>query len=56
MQSRQALIDEIVAIQIEWQKEMSAKYPNIMRRERPGYDEADCVGFTSFATYLRAEL
>lgn len=53
--SQNTLIDEIVAMQIEWQKEISAKYPNLMRRVCTGDDELGGGGFTSFAIYLRAE-
>ena len=47
-------IDEIVAIQVEWQIQMTEKYPNLMARARPVKDDA--YGATSFATYLKGEL
>lgn len=52
----QDLIDRIVAIQVEWQKEMMVKYPCLMRRGRP-LDEGEAEnGTTSFVNYLRSEL
>ncbi|MEW6439314.1 MAG: DUF4125 family protein [bacterium] len=50
------LIDQIVAIELEWQREMMARYPNLMRRARPLEAADEAEGTTSFAMYLRAEL
>lgn len=50
------LIDQIVAIQVEWQKEMMAKYPHLMKRGRPLEDEEKGIETTTFANYLRSEL
>jgi hypothetical protein len=52
----QDLIDRIVASQVEWQKEMTVKYPCLMRRGRP-LEEGDAgIATTSFVNYLRSEL
>jgi hypothetical protein len=48
-------IDEIVAIQLRWQKEMVRKYPYLMAGARH-LAPADGSQGTSFETYLRAEL
>ena len=48
------VIDEMVDIQLEWQKEMCIKYPHLMARGRPLEDNG--YGYTSFKTYLRGEL
>jgi hypothetical protein len=48
------LIDQIVAIQVGWQKEMTAKYPHLMKRGRPLEDEG--IEATTFVNYLRSEL
>lgn len=50
------LIDEIVAIQVEWQREMMARYPHLMRRGRPLESEGKTTRTTSFVDYLRGEL
>jgi hypothetical protein len=48
------VIDEIVQMEVEAQREMFSRYPNIMSQVRPLED--DCTGETSFKTYLRGEL
>jgi len=50
------LIDQIVAVQLEWQRELYSRFPNLMGRGRPLDDPEDPAGATSFATYLRGEL
>ncbi len=50
------LIDQIVAIQVAWQKEMMAKYPNLMKRGRPLDEDDEELLTTSFVNYLRGEL
>ena len=49
------LIDNIVDILITWQKEMTDKYPNLIKRGRPLEDD-DTSPTTSFTTYMRCEL
>jgi hypothetical protein len=50
------LIEQIVAIQVEWQKEMRAKYPYLMKRGRPLQEGEEGLQTTSFVKYLRGEL
>ena len=50
------LIDNIVKIVLEWEEELSAKYPNIVERGRPIYSTEDSQFVTSIETYLRGEL
>jgi hypothetical protein len=47
------LIDEIVATQLGWQKDLAGRYPNLIARGRPLEDGPDAPGGTSFVTYLR---
>lgn len=50
------LIDQIVNIEVEWQREVVAKYPYLMKRGRPLNDGEEGLQTTSFVNYLRAEL
>ncbi len=50
------LIEQIVAIQVAWQKEMIVKYPFLMRRGRPLEEGEEGLLTTSFVRYLRGEL
>jgi hypothetical protein len=50
------MLHEIVAVQMEWQKEMFSKYPALMSRGRPLTDLEKQNADTSFKTYLRCEL
>lgn len=50
------MLNEIVAVQMAWQKEMFAKYPALMSRGRPLTDSEKQQADTSFKTYLRGEL
>jgi hypothetical protein len=50
------LIDQIVVIQVAWQKEMMARYPFLMKRGRPLDDDEEALQATSFVSYLRGEL
>ena len=50
------LIDQIVAVQVAWQKEMMARYPYMMKRGRPLDEEEEALQTTSFVNYLRGEL
>ena len=49
-------IDEIVDINLDWQKEAEEKYPNLRAKGRPLTSKEDSVYQTSFETYLRGEL
>ena len=50
------LIDQIVAIEVEWQREMMKKYPALMQLGRPLDEEDSDSVSTSFVKYLRGEL
>ena len=50
------LIEQIVAIQVGWQKEMMAKYPCLIERGRPLQETEAGTQTTSFVNYLRGEL
>ncbi|GAB6171682.1 DUF4125 family protein [Paradesulfitobacterium aromaticivorans] len=50
------LIDNIVKIVLEWEEELSAKYPNLVERGRPIHSTEDSQFVTSIETYLRGEL
>lgn len=50
------LIDKIVEIVMEWEEELSVKYPNILKKGRPIYSAEDSMFVTSVETYLRGEL
>ena len=48
------IIDRIVQMELEAQREMLSRYPNLLGQGRPLED--DRPGVTSFRTYLRGEL
>ena len=50
------LIDEIVRLKIDWQKEMFRRYPAVMSGARPLADAGEVAQMTSFETYARGEL
>lgn len=50
------MIDEIVRVEMEWQKEMFSKYPSLMSCGRPLTGTENKQAVTSFKTYLRCEL
>jgi hypothetical protein len=50
------LVGQIVAIQVDWQREMIAKYPFLMKRGRPLDEGDEGLQTTSFVNYLRSEL
>ncbi|MDY6845131.1 MAG: DUF4125 family protein [Thermodesulfobacteriota bacterium] len=49
------VIDEIVAIESQWQEEVVCKYPHIFRKHSPQYS-GDTDNTLSFSLYLKAEL
>lgn len=51
-----AKIEEIVDINIDWQREAEEKYPNLRAKGRPLTTAEDTPFVTSFETYLRGEL
>ena len=50
------VIEQIVAAQLQWQKELAVRYPHLIGRGRPLDAGEDARGVTSFVTYLRCEL
>lgn len=52
----EAMIAQIVEIQLEWRKEYQAQYPGLAFRGRAAYSEEDTFADTSFETYLWGEL
>lgn len=53
---RQALIDGVVAIEVEMTESFYAQYPILKTRARPIHTSQDRIDETSSETYLRAEL
>ena len=51
-----SLIEKIVEIELEWQKELFEMFPNVVERGRPLYSSEDTPFVTSLETYLRGEL
>ena len=49
-------IDEIVDINLDWQREADEKYPYLLAKVRPLTSREDTPYETSFETYLRGEL
>lgn len=54
-QTRQ-LIDEIIAVHLQWDREMIERYPHLRSRGRPATHAGDSASVTSAETYLRGEL
>lgn len=50
------LVEKIVGIVIDWEREMVEKYPNLVKRGRPIHTSQDALNVTSLETYLRGEL
>jgi hypothetical protein len=50
------LIDEIATIILDWEEELSRKYPLVLREGRPIRSSSDTVFVTSLETYLKGEL
>jgi len=55
-QNSNSLIDEIVRLKMDWQKEMFRRYPAVMNGARPLDDADEAAQMTSFETYARGEL
>ena len=53
---RDHIIEKILDIQLQWQRAVLEKYPNMMRLARPLSSSSDTDDCTSFETYLRGEL
>ena len=50
------MIEEIVAVNVSWQRDVDQKYYELRRKGRPLTSEADNWHTTSVETYLRGEL
>lgn len=50
------MLDEIVMVEMEWQKAMFSKYPALISRGRPLTDAEKKPADTSFKTYLKCEM
>jgi len=50
------LIDRIAAIVVDWEEELSRKYPHLVERGRPIRSSSDSPLATSLETYLKGEL
>lgn len=55
-ESKERLVEKIVAIQLRWQMEYTRLYPRVSRGSRPTERSSDAGYVTSFETYLRCEL
>ncbi len=55
-EATRSLIEDIVAVNVEWKLEIADLYPELSRKGRPVRAHDDSVRATSFETYLRAEL
>lgn len=52
----QALVEQIVAIQVKWMEEFAKEHPNVTMRGRKIHTSEDTFYATSAETYLRGEL
>lgn len=50
------LIEEIVAVNVAWKRDLATRFPNLNSRGRPLRTAEDSLSDTSFETYLRGEL
>lgn len=50
------IIEQIIAIQLNWRKEFKRHYPKLIHLSRQSYTNDDTHDKTSFETYLRGEL
>lgn len=55
-EATRSLIEDIVAVNVEWKLEIAELYPELGRKGRPIRANNDSARVTSFETYLRAEL
>ncbi len=55
-QEKQALANELVAMNVKWAEEFHLKYPKIAAKGRPIYKTADNEWVTSVETYNRGEV
>lgn len=55
-EEKQAMIEQIVAIQVGWREEFAEKYPHLSEQARIIHTSEDTLYDISFETYLRGEL
>lgn len=55
-EEKQAMVEQIVAIQVGWREEFAAKYPHLSGQARIIHTSEDTLYDISFETYLRGEL
>lgn len=55
-EEKQAMIEQIVAIQVGWREEFAEKYPHLSGQARIIHTSEDTLYDISFETYLRGEL
>ncbi|MBR3825696.1 MAG: DUF4125 family protein [Lachnospiraceae bacterium] len=55
-QQKKQIIEEIVALQVQWMEEFAAKYPKLAGNARSIHTYEDHLWNTSYETYLRGEL
>jgi len=53
---KEAIIEEIIKIQVKWMEEFSSKYPKSAGNARIIHTREDAIDNTSYETYLRGEL
>ncbi len=53
---KQAIIDQIVTIQVQWMEEFAAQYPHLAENARSVRSAEDNLYNTSYETYLRGEI
>lgn len=55
-EEKKALLEQIVAIQVDWREEFARSYPHLSGQARIIRTEEDTLSQVSFETYLRGEL
>lgn len=55
-EEKQAMVEQIVAIQVGWREEFAEKYPHLSGQARIIHTSEDTLNDISFETYLRGEL
>lgn len=55
-EEKQAMVEQIVAIQVGWREEFAEKYPHLSGQARIIHTSEDTLYDNSFETYLRGEL
>ena len=53
---KKAIIEQIVALQVDWMEKFAAEYPKMAQNARSIHSEEDNLYNTSYETYLRGEI